>query len=240
MRLRHQCKFDFRKTINDMKRTSTLLFLSLLAFVLAGCVSEKGKPVLGRGWIGGDYVLARRNTAWMRLCSSPGVTGTLPKSLSDSQRAAIEITALATNTPAGMAGLQKGDLVLELNQKPVTSLRAFRHSIDRSTPGTLLAIKAYRNGQLAEYQVRVGREKYRNGGVFLIVAPTTVHRWDLWPNPGFSLVCVGFEPNPGLRHELGKTREVYDESWSAYLGFIELSHGKHVISQEPVIAGKAE
>ena len=36
-------------------------------FLLAGCASEKSKPVLQRGWIGGDYVLAKRESAWGRL-----------------------------------------------------------------------------------------------------------------------------------------------------------------------------
>ena len=73
-----------------------------------------------------------------------------------------------------------------------------------------------------------------------ITVPTVVHRWDLWPNPGFSLVCVGYEPNPGLRHDLGKNHEVYDENWSAYLAFLEISSGKRVLAQEPVAAGKTQ
>jgi hypothetical protein len=223
-----------------MKCITNLVFAGALACLLAGCASEKNKTVSQRGWIGGDYVLAQRETAWRRLGNSPGVSGTLPKSVPSAQRAAIEITGLATNTPAGAAGLRKGDFVLELNHRPMTSLQAFRRTIDRSAPGTWLAVKAYRDGQSTEYQVPMGREKYKNGGYFSVVLPTVVHRWDLWPDPGFSLVCVGYEPNPGLRHELGKTHEVYDENWSAYVGFMEFSCGKRVMAQEPVAADKME
>jgi membrane-associated protease RseP (regulator of RpoE activity) len=223
-----------------MKRIITLVLASMLASLLAGCASEKNKTVLQRGWIGGDYVLAKHDTAWVRLDSSRGVSGTLPKSMPADQKAAIEITSLTTNAPARAAGLRSGDFVMELNHQPVTSLRTFRRTIDRSAPGSLLPVKVYRNGQFTEFQVSVGREKYRSGGNFSLVLPTAVHRWDLWPNPGFSLVCVGYEPNPGLRHDLGKSHDVYDENWSAYLGFIELSCGKRVMAQESVTAGHTE
>jgi hypothetical protein len=223
-----------------MKRIAIFVFASGLACLLAGCASEKNKTVLQRGWIGGNYVLAKRDTAWLHLCNSRAVAGTLPASVAADQKAAIEITGLATNAPAHAAGLRGGDFVLELNRRPVTNLRAFRHTIDHSAPGTLLPVKIYRDGQLAEFEVPVGREKYKGGGSFSFVLPTTVHRWDLWPNPGFSLVCVGYEPNPGLRNELGKTHEVYDESWSAYLVFMEISSGKRIVEQEPVVAGKVD
>lgn len=223
-----------------MKRTITFVFASVLTSLLAGCASEKSKTISQRGWIGGDYVLAKHDTAWVRMDSSRGVSGTLPKSLPADQRAAIEITSLTTNAPARVAGLRSGDFVLELNHQPVTSLQAFRRTIDRSAPGTLLPVKIYRDGQFAEFQVPVGREKYKSGGNFSLILPTAVHRWDLWPNPGFSLVCVGYEPNPGLRHELGKSHEVYDENWSAYLVFMEISCGKRVVAQETVPVGQLE
>lgn len=218
-----------------MKQLVTLLISGLLALFLTGCAGTK--TVSQRGWIGGDYVLAKPGTAWVRMCGSPGVSGNLPKAVQATQKKAVHITGMSTNTPAYMAGLRKGDFVLEVNHRKVTSLEGFRRTVDRSKPGSLLAVKAYRDGQLLEYQVPVGREKYKNGGIFALAFPTVVHRWDLWPNPGFSLVCVGYEPNPGLRHEFGndsKTHgELYDESWSAYLVFMELSSGQRVVAQEP-------
>jgi hypothetical protein len=223
-----------------MKKIFTFLFAGLLALSLAGCAGTKTKPLSQRGWIGGEYVLAKYRTTWVTMAGSPGVSGSLPKSLRSTQKAAIQITSLATNEPAQAAGLRRGDFVLEVNHRPMTSLQAFRRTIDRSEPGTVLQIKAYRDGQFTNYQVAVGREKYKNGGYFSITVPTVVHRWDLWPNPGFSLVCVGYEPNPGLRHDLGKNHEVYDENWSAYLAFLEISSGKRVLAQEPVAASKAE
>jgi hypothetical protein len=144
---------------------------------------------------------------------------------------------MTTNAPAEVAGLRKGDFVLEVNHHAVTSLQRFRKTIDRSAPGALLTVRAYRDGEFLNCQVPVGREKYKRGGSITLVVPTVVHRWDLWPNPGFSVVVAGYETNPGLRRELNSAKphdEVYDEDWSLYAGCIELSSGKRVISQEAV------
>ena len=216
-----------------MKNILISLSAGLLALLLTGCAGTQ--TISQRGWIGGEYVLARPNTRWTCMNNSPGVRGTLPASLKPTQSSAVQVTGMTTNAPAEAAGLRLGDFVLEVNQRPVRSLRSFRRAIDRSTPGTLMMIKAYRDGQFFDCHVPVGREKYKKGGELSITLPTFVHRWDLWPNPGFSLVVAGYEPNPGLRSELsGEEREVYDEDWSVYLGCLELSSGKRVIEQKAV------
>jgi hypothetical protein len=173
--------------------------------------------------------------------NGPGLAGTLPKSLAQAQKAAIRVMHLNTNAPAALAGLCLNDYIVELDHKPVTSLESFRRTIDRSRPSTLLAVKAWRDGKFVEYNVPVGREKYRSGGYLSFSVPTVVHRWDLWPDPGFSLICIGYEPDPGLRHDIAdkpKAGEVYDREWEAYLVFMELSKGERVASQEPVAAGQ--
>ncbi|MBW8863612.1 MAG: PDZ domain-containing protein, partial [Verrucomicrobia bacterium] len=133
---RQSQRFNLQNMLNDMKRIAIYLFAGFLPVLLAGCASKK--TVSQRGWIGGSYVLSRHNSGWVRLCSSPGISGTLPKSVQATQNAAVEITTLATNTPARLAGLHEGDFILELNHQPVTSLQTFRRTIDRSAPGTLL------------------------------------------------------------------------------------------------------
>ncbi|HLX70200.1 MAG TPA: PDZ domain-containing protein [Verrucomicrobiae bacterium] len=218
-----------------MKKVFTMLSAGPLVLLLVGCGGTK--MISQRGWIGGEYVLARPNTGWTRVNNSPGVHGTLPVSLKSTQKSAIQIIGMATNAPAEAAGLRPGDFVLEVNHRRVTSLWSFRRAVDRSAPGARLEVKAYRDGHFLDCQVPVGREKYKKGGALTIVIPTVVHRWDLWPNPGFSLVVAGYEPNPGLRRELTGDKlheEVYDEDWSVYLGCVELSSGKRVIGQEAV------
>jgi hypothetical protein len=59
-----------------------------------------------------------------------------------------------------------------------------------------------------------------------------VHGWDLCLNPGVSFVIAGHEPKPGLRHELGDSKKVFDEDWKAFAGIFEVSKGKRVIAQK--------
>lgn len=224
-----------------MKKIISLLMTGASVLLLAGCAGTK--TVSQRGWIGGEYILAKPNSVWTAMDDSGSVRGSLPQSLKSTQKFAIQITGMATNAPAEAAGLQKGDFVLEVNERRVTSLRGFQRTIDHSAPGAVLAIKAYRDGQFVDCHVPVGREKYRKGGYLSIVFPTVVHRWDLWPNPGFSLVVAGYETNPGIRRELTGAKqheEAYDEDWSAYLGFVEVSSGKRVVAQEAMTAVKPD
>jgi hypothetical protein len=178
------------------RQTMAVLVLPILCVgLLSGCASPKEKPVSQRGWIGGEYKLARKQSFATAMSASPAVIGCLPKELAAKQKAAILITSLNTNAPAQAAGLRKDDLVLELNHQPVTRLRDFRRIIDRCEPGNTLAVKAYRDGQTLDFEVPVGKETFRHGGWFRIAFPTVVHGWDLWPNPGFSLVFVGYQHN---------------------------------------------
>jgi hypothetical protein len=214
-----------------------ILWLICIPTLLAvGCASEKGKPLAERGWIGGEYVAAKPSTLWNRS-SGAGVACTLPKALQTNRAVAVQITRLNTNSPAALAGLRKDDFIVEVNHRPVGSLQAFRRTVDRSQSGTTLTVTAWRDKKFVDFSVPVGREKYKSGGYFSICFPTVVHRWDLWPDPGFSLVCVGYEPDPGLRHELAvtvKPPEVYNENWKAYLVFVEVSKGERVVAEEPV------
>ena len=208
--------------------------LALLAggLVLTGCAS-KPKPLSERGWIGGDYVLARHQSALRNFAGDTGVESMSSESLPPAQKKAILLTHLHTNTPAALAGLHERDLIVELDHQPMTSLGQFRRAVDRTPPGTPLPVKVYREGQFMDYTVAVGREKYRSGGNLSLLFPTVVRGWDLWPNPGFSLVFAGYEPDPGVRHELkAQESEVYDQEWSAFLVVMEVNKGQRVKAQE--------
>jgi hypothetical protein len=215
------------------RQTMAVLVLPILCVgLLSGCASPKEKPVSQRGWIGGEYKLARKQSFATAMSASPAVIGCLPKELAAKQKAAILITSLNTNAPAQAAGLRKDDLVLELNHQPVTRLRDFRRIIDRCEPGGTLAVKVYREGQMLDFEVPVGKEAFRREGLFRITLPSVVHGWDLWPNPGFSLVFVGYHPNPGLRQQLGSAQDIFVEDWKLFAGIFELSDGKRILEQK--------
>jgi hypothetical protein len=223
--------------LNDMR--TTVYLLCTLSLLVDGCASEKNKPVVQRGWIGGEYAVARAPGFITSMSWNAGVVGTLPKPLQPIRIAAIQVRRLETNTPAAFAGLRKNDFILEINHQPAANLQDFRRIIDYSTPGSRLALKFYRDGVTNNCDVVVGCEKFKRGGVFTVCFPTVVHGWDLWPNPGFSLVFLGLGTNPGLRHDLNHdTHEVYDVDWNAYLIFFEVSYGKRIIAQQPAPGGK--
>lgn len=224
--------FLLRQRRREIQPIVVLALPILFVVLFSGCASQNEKPVSQRGWIGGEYKLAQKKSIATAVSTSPAVVGCLPKELATKQKAAILITSLNTNAPAQAAGLRKDDLVLELNHQPVTRLRDFRRIIDRCEQGRTLAVRAYRDGQTLDFEVPVGTETFRREGSFRIAFPSVVHGWDLWPNPGFSLVFVGYEPNPGLRQQLGSSKDLFDEDWKVFAGIFELSGGKRILAQK--------
>jgi hypothetical protein len=62
-----------------------------------------------------------------------------------------------------------------------------------------------------------------------------VHPWDLWPNPGFSLALLGYQPNRNSAADLDPkhpNQPVYAEDWKAFAGIVDWSVGKRILSQE--------
>src|SRR2546427_9088066 len=92
----------------------TLLYLGAMALVITGCCSAKPKEaaIHQRGWIGGEYK----------------IVGMFPAGLKHKQHSAVLVTALNTNTPASLAGLNEGDLIVELNHQPAAGIKRFRRT----------------------------------------------------------------------------------------------------------------
>jgi hypothetical protein len=98
-----------------------IISLSLLVlFTSASCFGseksaprdkDKQPPEYHRGWIGGEYRLARRHWSWS---DTTDAVIAFPAALTNIQKGVL-ITALATNTPAYIAGLREADLILELD-----------------------------------------------------------------------------------------------------------------------------
>jgi hypothetical protein len=225
------------------------LFLVVL-FASASCFSSeksaandknKKPPEHHRGWIGGEYRLARQHWSWS---DTTDAVIAFPGALTNTQKGVL-ITALSTNTPAYLAGLREADLILELDHEKIASLATFRRKIDRTRPGNTLALRAYRDGELRDYNVTVGRETFRENGAFGLALFFDLPVPSLKFNPGFSLIALGLSCEADKRTELGSAEEVFrrenvkdhypsDVCWRAWAGPLFAMHAREIRSQEIV------
>src|ERR1041384_5892895 len=133
-----------------------------------GCVRQKHtthEKVFERGWIGGDYKFAHVRH---QMVNARGTVNAFPSALLPSYKAGLLLTSLSTNTPAQIGGLQEGDLIVAIDQQPVTSLGDFRHIVDASPPGSRRTIRTFREGRLIDSTVLVGPERFKRQGEFVI------------------------------------------------------------------------
>ena len=187
----------------------------VLATFVTGCASSKQPRE--RGWIGGEY----------KKTSS-----------------GILITRLGTNTPAARSGLREGDLLVHVDKKPVKNLRTLREKVDAAHPGTHMSIEVARDGTNSAHDVVVGRERYKPdrsiaAGVLL------AREWDLWPNPGFSLIALGYKrqdnrielDSPESRFDFARRDEENSkglrsrEGWEIWLPVCSFSQRKRILAQ---------
>lgn len=59
----------------------------------------------------------------------------------------ILVSDVAKDSPAALAGLQQGDIILQLNDKPVKTVSKFRNEIAMMMPGTNIKLRVLRNGK---------------------------------------------------------------------------------------------
>jgi hypothetical protein len=230
--------------------------MAACAVLISGCASApKGKtvaqekPVHQRGWIGGSYERAKAGrSASDVLFGDDDTIYSFPSALTNTQKAGILITALATNTPAYQAGLRAGDLILELRHEQVLDLPVFWQVVTETRPGAALPVKAYRDGQTLDYTVTAGREKFRYVGTFGITFPGYIESFHPVPTreaPYVSLVALGYKRNDDPRVEFGSVREQYqhacnpkakqegqDRDWWCWLAIFWVSEEKKIVAQE--------
>jgi membrane-associated protease RseP (regulator of RpoE activity) len=231
-------------------KTASSLFLAVL-FTSASCFGseksspkdkDKKPPEHQRGWIGGEYKLAKRHG---NLFMSAETVIAFPKSVTNEKKGLL-ITALSTNTPAYVAGLREGDLILELDHCAITSLRDFRRKIDQMKPGSPLAIRAFRNEVAQDYDITVGRETYNHQGIFAVSLLPIVRQPNLKFDPGFSLIALGLSWDTDKRAELGSPEQLFrrncspnqvdvsNSHWRAWLAMFFIEHTHQIQSQEIV------
>ncbi len=63
---------------------------------------------------------------------------------------------VTANSPAQKSGLQNGDIILQLNGKPVTDANELRMNISMMAPGTSVNLKVLRNGATRDLTATLG------------------------------------------------------------------------------------
>jgi serine protease Do len=84
------------------------------------------------------------------------VTPEIAKAFGLSKSQGALLGDVSPDGPAGKSGLQRGDVVLELNGQPITETKDFRLKIAMTPPGTVVHLKVFRNGESRDYDVTLG------------------------------------------------------------------------------------
>jgi hypothetical protein len=138
-------------------------------------------------------------------------------------------------------------LILELDHEKIANLAALRKKIDRAKPGSTLALRAYRDGKVQDYNVTVGRETFRDNGAFGLALFFDLPVPSFKFNPSFSLIALGLSSEADKRTELGSAEEIFrrenikdhhpsDTCWRAWAGPLFATRTREIRSQEIVPA----
>ncbi|HZI19548.1 MAG TPA: PDZ domain-containing protein [Pyrinomonadaceae bacterium] len=79
--------------------------------------------------------------------------------LPDSNLYGVELDGVNRNGPAGLSGLKRGDVVVEVNGKPTRTSGDLRLRIYEAMPGSTIPVVVFRDGQRMEMQVKVGSSR---------------------------------------------------------------------------------
>ena len=84
------------------------------------------------------------------------VTPEMAKAFGLSKTQGALLGDVSADGPAGKSGLQRGDVVLEMNGQPIMETKDFRLKIAMMPPGTTVHLKVIRNGEIGNYDVTLG------------------------------------------------------------------------------------
>ncbi|HKF39744.1 MAG TPA: DegQ family serine endoprotease [Candidatus Acidoferrum sp.] len=83
------------------------------------------------------------------------MTGDMAKAFGQKETRGVVVGDVTAKSPAQEAGVKRGDILLEVNGKPVTSSNQLRNSISMMQPGTEINIKLARDGGERDVTVKL-------------------------------------------------------------------------------------
>jgi serine protease Do len=84
------------------------------------------------------------------------VTPAIAKAFHEPEVRGALVGDVTPDSPAQKAGLQKGDIITDINGKPVNDSAQLRMNISLMEPGTTVAVKVLRDGAARDFSVRLG------------------------------------------------------------------------------------
>jgi hypothetical protein len=204
--------------------------------------------------VGGELVRAEPSS-WKVPAGNPHVINAFPAKLHPEYKSGLVVNRVTDASPLGKAGLQESDLIVALDRKPLRQVRCFEKAVDATMPGRAIKLLVYRDGEVVEKTAVVGKETFRHSGAFMFGLGFSTHlNFDLFPDPNFSLVALGFKREDD-RVQLDSVRQKYirntgektatnvkgvssPEGWRAWLGPFSLTDHKTILTQETVNASE--
>ena len=83
------------------------------------------------------------------------VTPAMAKAFGEKETEGIVVGDVSSNSPAQAAGIQRGDIILQINGKPVSDSNQLRMSVSMMQPGTELKLRTLRNGTERDTTVKL-------------------------------------------------------------------------------------
>jgi serine protease Do len=93
------------------------------------------------------------------------VTPAIAKAFGEKEPAGALVGDVSPNSPAERAGLLKGDIILQLNGKPVEDANQLRMTISMMSPDSAVSLKVLRNGAEREISARLGEYPVKEASV---------------------------------------------------------------------------
>jgi len=84
------------------------------------------------------------------------VTPTMARAFGTKENDGALVGDVSPNSPAQKAGVKRGDIILEVNGKPVTDANGLRMRISMMSPGSAVNLKVLRNGGTHQLMAKLG------------------------------------------------------------------------------------
>lgn len=236
-----------------IKNAIGIVIISLI-FSFIGCSSTKLN--YQRGWLGGSYLEA--NNSFIKKISrnyfkdNSDTVPALPNEVKKKQKNAVLVSRIYKNTPISASGIKEGDLILEINDRPIRNIKTLRKITDDINPGAEVMFTVYRKGEILKYPVIIGEETYQKLNT-LSLGFGFGSDFDLIPNPDFNIFSIiSYKKNNNRlelnspefeylrsidnssKEEFVKNEEASYEGWNMWLVFFGFGVKKTIHMQETI------